>query len=260
MNFCIRLLFTLSVCCLSLTCAKAEPLKWIGSSLPPFVWQEAGEAKGYACDLIKAMSQKLGRSSDIDFYPWARAVKMATEMPDYGIFPLARTSDREDDFLWLIPIIKVDFVFLRTRDSQSARYLEGAAKVAELRHQRIGYLRGSPIVKNLQAKAFTRVLEGTDYPELLRMLTTGAVDAIYAGRPMIISSIEPSGFRKQDFQVVSALGDAKLYIATSKSLPESEANLWRAAYQILVRDGTVEKLQRKYGLSKATESRPVRVR
>ena len=77
---------------------------------------------------------------------------------------------------------------------------------------------------------------------------------------MIISSIEPSGFRRQDFQVLTALGDATLYIATSKSLPESEANLWRAAYQILVRDGTVEKLQRKYGLSKATESRPVRVR
>ncbi len=260
MNFSIRLLFTLSACCLSLTCAKAEPLKWIGGSLPPFGWQEAGETKGYACDLIKAMSQKLGRSSGIDFYPWARAVKMAAEMPDYGIFPLARTSDREDDFLWLIPIIKVDFVFLATKDSPSARDSESEAKVAALRSQRIGYLRGSPIVKNLQAKGFTRILEGTDYPELLRLLTSGAVDAIYAGRPMIISSIEPSGFRRQDFQVLTALGDATLYIATSKSLPESEANLWRAAYQSLVKDGTVAKLQWKYDLSKAKEFRPVKVR
>jgi ABC-type amino acid transport substrate-binding protein len=225
-----------------------EPMQWIAGALPPFAWQEGAENHGLACDLVKAMAHKLGRSGDIDFYPWARAVKMASDKPNYGIFPLARTPDREAGFVWLIPLIKVDYVFLENKGSPGGHLAEGDTRIAELRSKRVAVLRGSPIVNNLRAQNFQHVLEGKDYPELLRMLSSGLVEAVYAGRPMVLASVVPSGYNEQDFRVSAALGDATLYMATSKGLAEPEAALWRSAYDSLVKDGTVQQLRKKYGL------------
>jgi hypothetical protein len=87
--------------------ALGEPIHWVAADLPPFIWQEDGQPKGYANDIIEAMSKKLGRRADISFYPWARAVKMTGDGPSYGVFPLARTPDREANFRWLVPLAKV---------------------------------------------------------------------------------------------------------------------------------------------------------
>lgn len=233
----------------------ADPaLQWLAGGLPPFAWQEGTEAKGFACDLVRAMAKKLGRREQFAFYPWARAVKLAAEKPNYGIFPLARTPDREHEFLWLIPLVRVDYIFLELKKEPLAHALEGEARLAELRSRRVGVLRGSPIIKNLQAQHFAHIAEGQDYQELLRMLASGLVDAVYAGRPMILASVATGGYGEGLFRVSASLGDATLYMAASKGLGDAEAGQWRSAYEALVKDGTVLQLQKKYGLAKAPGS------
>lgn len=247
----IRFVVCMIACWAAGLAHAAEPLQWLSGGLPPFAWQEGAEAKGFANDLVKAMAQKLGRDSQVVFYPWARAVKLTTEKSNFGIFPLARTPDREHDFVWLIPLVKVDYVFLETNTNAVARAVEGEARLAQLRTRRVGVLRGSPIINNLQARHFEHITEGKDYEELLRMLSSGLVDAVYAGRPMILASIVPAGYGQGAFRVNGVLGDATLYMAASKGVAAEEASLWRGAYTTLVKDGTVLKLQKKYGLAKA---------
>src|SRR6478609_9328933 len=87
------------------------PLVWTAGNLPPFAWLNAGGPQGYAYELVVQMAARMGRQSEVGFYPWARAVRMAQDGETFGVFPLARTPDREQKFHWLIPLAHVRYTF-----------------------------------------------------------------------------------------------------------------------------------------------------
>ncbi|MFZ6658515.1 substrate-binding periplasmic protein [Undibacterium sp. TJN19] len=224
----------------------SKPVKWLTAELPPFIWLQHNKPQGYAYELIVAMSAQIGRPPDVTFYPWARAVKMTAEGNSYGVFPLARTPDRENSYKWLIPMIKVNYTFFGNRSALAKGVDIEHANLEQLSHLRVGILRGSPIEMNLKAKNFRHIIYEKSYQDLIRMLSLGGIDAIYAGYPMLTSAIEEYGFRFEDFATGPSLGSAQLYLATSLDLRENEERAWRIAYESLQKDGTVAKLQKKY--------------
>jgi len=222
----------------------------VAADLPPFIWQEDGRPKGYANDIIEAMSKKLGRRADISFYPWARAVKMTGDGPSYGVFPLARTPDREANFRWLVPLAKVKYVFLGRRETAAKGAGPDLEDLASLRTHRIGVLRGSPIIRNLKASQFQKIIEARSYKELLDLLLMDMLDAVYAGDVMIWASVEQSGHARSEFRSGTSLGEANLYPAASLQLDDEEQGHWMRAYDMILRDGTVSRLQKKYSIGK----------
>lgn len=226
-------------------CPAAPPLTWVAGDLPPFVWQGSKGPEGYAYELAIAMAQKLGRRPEVQFFPWARAVRMTTEGEAYGVFPLARTPDREQQFQWLIPLMRVEYSFF-VRDNGTERPAINPNRLDELRTARVCVLRGSPIIKNLQVQNFTRIIEAKDYRDMLRMLNEGIVDVVYAGTPMLRASMQQYGHARENYLLGTHLGEADLYMGTSLRLAPAEAELWLRAYRQLVDDGTVARLQRQY--------------
>ncbi|MCV2368797.1 substrate-binding periplasmic protein [Roseateles oligotrophus] len=221
--------------------ARAAPLEWLAGELPPFVWQSHDGPQGLAYELAAQMSAKVGRPMALSFYPWARAVRMTEGGPNYGVFPLARTPDREAQFKWLIPLAHVNYTFFgRSGSSVDLDDLNA------LRAQRVGVLRGSPIINNLQAERFQHVVQAKDYKELLRLLAEGIVAAAYAGEPMLRAAIDEFNFKPQDFRSGLSLKSAELYMATSLTLDPAEEERWLQAYRALQLDGTVARLQKKY--------------
>lgn len=215
------------------------PLQWVAGDLPPFAWIGNNGPQGYAHELAIRMAQRLGRPLQVSYYPWARAVKMAKEGESYGIFPLARTPDRESHYRWLIPLMAVKYAFVGRADGP-------ALSLEQLRKQRIGVLRGSPIIRNLQAEQFTDIVEAKDYKDLLRLLQLKAITAIYAGAPMLNAAIDEYGFERSQFQLHTTLSEATLYMGASLKLSDAEAERWIRAYQQLQADGTVARLQQRY--------------
>lgn len=218
---------------------RVPQLGWVAGDLPPFAWQSAGGQRGYAHELVLLMAQRLGRSTQVNYFPWARAVKLAESSDRVGIFPLARTPDREARFQWLVPLMTVRYVLITpTTDRRLS--------LDQLRALRVGVLRGSPIVRNLRAERFKTVFEGKDYKDLLRMLVGGSLDAVYAGAPMLDAALVEYGYTRQQFMTQQSLGEATLYMAASLGLAPEEAKLWQKAYQQLEEDGSVERLRRRY--------------
>lgn len=218
----------------------APPLEWVAGDLPPFAWAAPEGPRGFAHDLAVAMAQRLGRPPAIVYVPWARAVRMAERGAQYGIFPLARTPDREARFQWLIPLMTVRYG-LFTLATESRLELE------QLRELRVGVLRGSPIVANLRAENFKTIIEAKDYRDLLRLVRERALDAVYAGVPMLEAAMEEYGHARALFVLQTTVGDAAtLYMAASLGLDAAEAQRWVAAYHQLEEDGTVARLRRRY--------------
>ncbi|PTT92543.1 hypothetical protein DBR42_01740 [Pelomonas sp. HMWF004] len=217
----------------------ASRLAWVAGDLPPFAWMSPEGPRGYAHELALLMAQRLGRAQEVAYYPWARAVRLVEHSDRLGVFPLARTPDREARFQWLVPLMTVRYVFLT---------LVGGAPLglAELRRMRVGVLRGSPILLNLRKEQFSRVVDGKDYQELLRMLTRRTLQAVYAGAPMLDAAIETYGYDRQQFSIQQPLGEAELYMATSPKLAPAEAERWQQAYRQFDEDGSVKRLRQRY--------------
>ncbi|WP_457425847.1 substrate-binding periplasmic protein [Roseateles sp. P5_E7] len=218
---------------------RAAQLEWVAGDLPPFAWRSPAGPRGYAHDLVLLMAQQIGRSTQVSYYPWARAVQLVERSDRVGIFPLARTPDREQRFQWLVPLMTVRYVLITPATDKRL-------SLDQLRPLRVGILRGSPIVRNLQAEQFKTIVEGKDYRDLLRLLVAGALDVVYAGAPMIEAAMSEYGYGRQQFTTQQVLGGATLYIAASLGLAPEEAQLWQKAYQHLEDDGSVARLRRRY--------------
>lgn len=240
----IRILACGAALLLCLPCgAKAQAVNWVAGDLPPFAWHEGDQAEGYAVDLLRALSERMKRPMSLQFYPWARAVHMTQNGQGLGVFPLARTPDREGRFQWLIPLQRVDYrLFSLSRQAAASP----APGLDALRRAPVGVLRGSPIRAHLQEQRFERIVEGKDYQELLRLLRLGVISAIYAGAPMLNAAIDKAGLTREQFEVGQSFGNAELYMACSLNVSEAELRLWRQAYQQLLDEGTVERLQQRW--------------
>lgn len=214
-------------------------LTWVAGDLPPFAWSGPNGPRGLAHDLAVAMAQRLGRSPHINYVPWARAVRTAELGGRYGVFPLARTPDREAQFQWVIPLMLVRYG-LYTLAS------EPPLTLADLRPRRVGVLRGSPIAANLRAQGFTTLIEAKDYRDLLRLLREGTLQVVYAGAPMLEAAMDTYGHARADFTQQATLGEATLYMAASRTVDSAELQRWRDAYQALEADGTVASIRRRY--------------
>jgi len=218
---------------------RATQLEWVAGDLPPFAWRSPTGTQGYAHELVLQMAQQIGRSTQVTYYPWARAVQLTERSNRIGVFPLARTPDREQRFQWLVPLMQVRYVLITPANGRQL-------SLAQLRTLRVGTLRGSPIARNLHAERFTTIVEGKDYKELLRMLVGGNLDAVYAGAPMLDAAMAEYGYPRQQFTAQQTLGEATLYIAASRDLAPEEGQAWQKAYQQLVDDGSVARLRRRY--------------
>ncbi|RTL39047.1 MAG: transporter substrate-binding domain-containing protein [Burkholderiales bacterium] len=214
-------------------------IQWVAGNLPPFAFESPGGARGFAHDLANAMAQRLDRPRQVTYLPWARAVRMAEQGPAYGVFPLARTPDREANFQWLVPLMTVRYGFY-TLATETRLELE------DLRPMRVGVLRGSPIAANLRAESFKTLVEAKDYRDLLRLLRERSLDAVYAGTAMLEAAMDEYGHPRLMFVLQTTLGEGTLYMAASRQTPAVEAQRWVAAYRELEDDGTVMRLRRRY--------------
>lgn len=221
--------------------ARAAPpqLEWVAGDLPPFAWASHDGPRGLAHDLAVAMAQRLGRAPSIHYVPWARAVRMAEQGSNYGIFPLARTPDREARFQWLVPLLTVRYgIFTPATETRM--------EMGQLRELRVGVLRGSPIAANLRAEQFKTLVEAKDYRDLLRMLRDRTLDAVYAGTPMLEAAMDEYGHPRTHYVIQTTIGEATLYMAAALGVDADEAQRWVAAYRQLEEDGTVARLRRRY--------------
>ncbi|MFZ6641392.1 substrate-binding periplasmic protein [Undibacterium sp. TC4M20W] len=221
-------------------------IKWVSAELPPYLWLQKNAPQGYVHELITAMSAQLGRKPDLSVYPWARAVKMTKDGQTYGVFPLDRTAERETSFKWLIHLTSTPNRFFGKRTMTAGSINIEIASLEQLRGLRVGIIRGSSLEQELHAQNFRNIRFEKDYQSLLKLLQLGGLDAIYSGYPVMVSAIEEFGYRLEDFNTGLTMGGAELYMASSLGVSEEEERAWRRAYENLQKDGTVQKLQKKY--------------
>lgn len=130
---------------------------------------------------------------------WARAFNIAKTTPNVLIYNMARTLERENDFIWIGPVAryKFGFVKLKSRHDIQLQQLDDAKKFV------VGTQREDFTAEWLAAKGF--VASGSlqlqpDIMETWRMLVNGKIDLLIDDPHAVDDMLQRFQLRRNDIE------------------------------------------------------------
>lgn len=219
-------------------------LTLVTSELPPMAMPGEPGQRGVLLDLVEAMLKRAELETAPGFFPWARALLMARETPRTLIVPLNRTTEREEQFQWLVKLYAQRIAFLTLAGKPRVESLEQARRL------RIGGLRGSSNLDTLQQRGVSRdrIYAAASLREVQRALERGLIDAIYGSELIHADAWRRSGRNNAPLQTGLTLESAGVWLAAQGGITESEQSRLQQAHDALRADGSVDRLFKRYGL------------
>lgn len=229
---------------LLLAIALSTPI--VTAPIPPYSFTENGQPRGVAVELVEALAKEAELDGKMSFMPWKRALKLAEEggAGPALILPLNRSADREERFLWVVPLLSDDTVLVTYGDQKpEVKSFEQALG------WRVGVLAGSPLEAELKEKGFKHVDAGVDEETNARKLHAGRIDVWLVARMVAPFVFERQGFDPKKLVYGVAMRTNDLHLGATKTLPEAEVSKWRKALEALKQRGDYQKIVDRYATS-----------
>lgn len=224
------------------TALSAQQLTIDYLEIPPMT--SATDPKhGIIGEIVQAAVKRAGYDFVIYNLPTARAVATVAGMKDTLIAPLARIKVREENFVWIAPLVEVNRAFY------SLGKKVHSFKEAKLKYKAIAISRGSASIPILLDNGFSKsqLVEVSGGESAPQMLLVGHVDAWYnpiSEANIILKSIKDSKriSRSQN------LGSSINYLGCSKICDAKIVKKLRSTLKRMSEDGTLSKMTRSYGV------------
>lgn len=219
------------------------PFRAVAANLPPLSVANRPAAPGILVELTEAMAARLGQSVHVEFYPWTRAIALAQAEPRVVVLALMRTTEREAKYQWLVKMYQQQYVFLTRADAPPVQSMDEARKL-----KRIGVLRGAASGDFLQDQHIPKsvLLESATTAASLKDLDAGFVDAYCCSVAVCGETILQSHHNLADYHFGAKLAGADIWLAASGGFSQDEVRAMRKAFDTLVKNGTLARLQKKY--------------
>jgi len=204
-----------------------------------------GEGKliGFSTEVVREILRRLGEADKIEVYPWARAYKLLEEQADVALFSTTRTTEREEQFKWVGPLMMIEWALYKRQDSDlTLDSLEEAKRV-----------KGIVVVKNdakekfLIESGFSNFFSANSALSSIRMLQNRRVDFWLTSNRGILATSEQAGLEPDLFTKALSIKKVYLYIAFSKKTSNEVVEKWQAVLDEMKRDGTYEIIMRENG-------------
>jgi len=222
----------------------AEDLMILTENLPPLNYVKDGILVGPAVEMVKQIQQRIGSNTKIQVYPWARAYKMALEQKNIILFGMARTKVRQDKFHWIGPIArKRDILVAKKGSNIKISSLEDAKKV-----EHIGTLRDDTKERFLKMHGFTNLVSTHDDQKNAKKLVLGRIDLWATKKPGLKTICELVGVKYNEIEEVYSMREVDISIALSKKTSDAIVQQWKAAFNEMLADGTILRIQKKWNM------------
>lgn len=207
----------------------------------PFSMQDTADKapSGIAVDKMAELMHRAGEVYEIQFYPWARALRMAEKNPDTCVFSAFRSREREAAFRWIGPLLYVDdAIFSRTNDVRKPRGL------SDLKPYTLGGYNNDAVGDYLKRKGYKVDLADNDLQNPQKLLhehidfwATGAA----AGKYMI----KNAGLGDQIVFLFN-FQHSPLYLACNRAIDPARAEKFNRILKEMDQDGTSLMIEKKY--------------
>ena len=188
----------------------------VTESLPPYQVLENGVVKGSITTIVKKTLQCAEMTAEYQMLPWNRAFNKAKNTKDTLIYSMARTPERELEFIWIGPVhsTQVNLYKLKSRTDIKINSFN------DIKNYRLLLLKGGFIVESFNNANF---IEGKHYRLIdsnvfrTKMLFAGRYDLVDYTELQIISLLENTGHTRDQLEIVMPLATNRvLYLAINK--------------------------------------------
>ncbi|MCP4116296.1 MAG: amino acid ABC transporter substrate-binding protein [Desulfobacteraceae bacterium] len=209
---------------------------------PPFNYTENGQLTGLSYDVMAELLKRVGHPDNIKVQSWSRSYKLIQTRDNHILFSMTRTNQREPLFKWVGPVAENKWVFFAKKgNSLKINSLEDARKV-----KKIGTYKDDAAELFLKSNGFTNLDSVIDDSVNVKKLLAGRIDLWIVG---YLQGLHKARTAVGDSAVLEKVFDVKetqLYIAFSKATPDAVIAQWQAALDEMKKDGTYDKVLKKY--------------
>lgn len=233
-----------AVIALTATATPAQKLTAYTEQWAPYNYEESGEIKGIATDMLQAACTVAKLSCSMHLVPWARAYKIVRYTENTILYTTARKASREKDFLWVGPILpRSTWVYTRTANDKVA------AVGRDITQLRFGIVRDEASQQDLINAGLPAqsLIEDNTNATVLRLLLSNVVDAMVDTEVSMAWNLRTAGLPASTVTKLSKLseGGAYYFALNPKTHPEIAARL-QTALDKLQRQGKLEAIIRSY--------------
>ena len=249
-KFIFLLISSLSISSHSL--AKNKTINLATLNWKPYFAKDLKE-EGYVTALVRKVVNKMGYKLNIDFLPWAQAMKLAESGARDGLLGAYFVEERTKVYFFSEHIAKDHQAIFKLKSSSE---LPNSYKTLnDLKSFSFGIARGHHISKEFDGANFLRKQQSNSHINTILKLSKNRVDLIAGGYEAILHDIKNhKKLKPLKIEVVALkpfLVENKMYIALSKKsknfnekfIKEFNKNL--KAFQ---KDGTYEKILQDFGM------------
>lgn len=240
-----RIILVLCALCMINPAFSVAPFEVVSGDLPPFAIADQPHNPGALVELTELLAERLHVAQKVKFFPWARALATAQNQPRVAVLPVTRTTEREDQFVWLVKMAVQRFGPISKEDRPTK-----IDTLEQMRQLRIVVMRGSPTYNYLIRHHFTpqQILTESTIDGMLKALDKDVVDVIYGSEQINTAVIRNSGRQLNRYHIGKTVDMGEIWLAGSKGFSQEDILAFQQAMQALHKDGSYARLMKKYNL------------
>ena len=233
----------------------AQQIKIVTLDFPPYSYIENGKLTGMATEVLMAILNDVGMTSEIRQYPWKRACCIADTEKNVLIYTIARTPQRERNFHFIGEVAPRNNYFFKLAERKDVQ----VDSLEDLKKYKIGVVRGYATDKTLTDLGLEPSLHRTTSDiNILRMLFSGRVDLCSVDEMVAKHQIrlfnqaaQKTGRELLDFSRLEkvyehpGMGRGR-YLAFGINTSHELVRKFQDSFQRMVQEGTLEVIRAKY--------------
>ncbi|WP_157917471.1 substrate-binding periplasmic protein [Pseudodesulfovibrio profundus] len=201
-----------------------------------------GKLDGQAVEIAREIMRRTGDTAEVVVMPWARGYETLQTRPNTVLLSTSRTAERENQFHWVGPILKLQWVMVGLKGANiQISCLDDAKKL-----NAIGTYINDARDQFLVRKGFTNLDRATNGLLNYKKLLHGRVDAIISSDLAVLSASRQLGVHPELFKVLFSIKDMDVYIAISDGTSMQKVKAWQDAFQSMQADGAYQAIQQKW--------------
>jgi len=208
----------------------------------PISYFNGNAPDGMTVELAREVQRRIGSKEPIHIVPLARAIALANSQQSVLLLALVRNPEREPHYQFIGPIFETRIAAYAAR----SRAAELRKRDPGLKGLRAGARRGSVWASLARAGGYNLTDEANTDEGAARMLMQGRFDLWFEAEEVAGGALEKAGYSIDDVDLMLHLPPQPVYFAFSKATPSAVVHAWEQGLAELKRDGTFQRIHRKW--------------
>lgn len=213
----------------------------VAAHYPPLIVSDDTAQPGYAIEVLQEAARRAGRTIDITFLPFERAMFSLKSTSDTLMPALFFGKKSNDAFLWVAEIQRARMVFATVSDRVDS--LESARALPSIVVE--GGTTADALLADLQ---FDNVVRVQSPAASASMLASGRVAAWFQ-EAEIIPLAWQSGGQTAPLVLGAVVHEIPIFLVASLDLPDATAAAYRQSVDAMRADGTLGRLWSTYSVA-----------